>query len=188
MTVFPRSAGTFLMSRSEISLKEAAVSRMLVISAAGTPSSPSRCRCVNAMLTLLTLRSRSRRWPCGCAARGRRRANGCRPVRGARCPCCARGSRARYARAHGGSRLHPSPAGCHWRSPVASGCLEASAAQPGECDNHAEPFLTSLGQVKRCRTVFGSRPYLRGRGDAVKVGRRSEAPIPEPRDDDGEEH
>src|SRR2546427_265345 len=60
MTVFPRSAGTFLMSRSEISLKEAAVSRMLVISAAGTPSSPSRCRCVNAMLTLLTLRSRPR--------------------------------------------------------------------------------------------------------------------------------
>src|SRR5437867_9018106 len=39
------------MSRSEISLKDAAVSRMLVISPAETPSSPSRCRCVNAMLT-----------------------------------------------------------------------------------------------------------------------------------------
>src|SRR5437764_338452 len=51
MTVLPRSAGTFLMSRSEISLKDAAVSRMLVISPAETPSSPSRCRCVNAMLT-----------------------------------------------------------------------------------------------------------------------------------------
>src|SRR5207245_2501412 len=50
MTVLPRSAGTFLMSRSEISLKDAAVSRMLVISPADTPSSPSRCRCVNAML------------------------------------------------------------------------------------------------------------------------------------------
>src|SRR5207244_6123599 len=35
----------------EISLKDAAVSRMLVISPADTPSSPSRCRCVNAMLT-----------------------------------------------------------------------------------------------------------------------------------------
>ena len=42
MTVFPRSVGTFLMSRSEISLKEAAVSRMVVISSAATPSSPSR--------------------------------------------------------------------------------------------------------------------------------------------------
>src|SRR2546428_1430358 len=51
MTVLPRSGGTFLMSRSEISLKDAAVSRMLVISPADTPSSPSRCRCVNAMLT-----------------------------------------------------------------------------------------------------------------------------------------
>src|SRR5437899_2258241 len=51
MTVLPRSAGTFLMSRSEISLKDSAVSRMLVISPAETPSSPSRCRCVNAMLT-----------------------------------------------------------------------------------------------------------------------------------------
>src|SRR5205809_7484012 len=51
MTVLPRSAGTFLMSRSEISLKDAAVSRMLVISPADTPSSPGRCRCVNAMLT-----------------------------------------------------------------------------------------------------------------------------------------
>src|SRR5437870_12435207 len=51
MTVLPRSAGTFLMSRSEISLKDAAVSRMLVISPAETPSRPSKCRCVNPMLT-----------------------------------------------------------------------------------------------------------------------------------------
>src|SRR5215471_11569164 len=50
MTVFPRSVGTFLMSRSEISLKEAAVSRIVRISSAGTPSSPSRCRWVNAIL------------------------------------------------------------------------------------------------------------------------------------------
>src|SRR5262245_21201070 len=49
MTVFPRSVGTFLMSRSEISLKEVAVSRIAPISSAGTPSSPSRCRCVNVM-------------------------------------------------------------------------------------------------------------------------------------------
>src|SRR5215470_2510873 len=50
MTVFPRSAGTFLMSRSEISLKDVAVSRMATISSLGTPSSPSRCRWVNAMV------------------------------------------------------------------------------------------------------------------------------------------
>src|SRR5262245_9123806 len=50
MIVFPRSAGTFLMSRSEISLNDAAVSRMAMISSPGTPSSPSRCRCVNAMV------------------------------------------------------------------------------------------------------------------------------------------
>src|SRR5262249_34240679 len=49
MMVLPRSAGTFLMSRSEISLKDAAVSRMSTIASLGTPSSPSRCRCVNAM-------------------------------------------------------------------------------------------------------------------------------------------
>src|SRR6185295_12611179 len=49
MTVFTRSVGTFLMSRSEISLKESAVSRMVVISSAGMPSSPSRWRCVNVM-------------------------------------------------------------------------------------------------------------------------------------------
>src|SRR5438093_8704564 len=51
MTVLPRSAGTFLMSRSAISLRSAPVSTSLVLSPAETPSSPSRCRCVNAMLT-----------------------------------------------------------------------------------------------------------------------------------------
>src|SRR5262249_3407 len=56
MIVFPRSAGTFLMSRSEISLKDAAVSRMATMSPPGPPSSPSRCRCVNAM-------GRSSLWP-----------------------------------------------------------------------------------------------------------------------------
>src|SRR5215470_2368732 len=55
MMVLPRSAGTFLMSRSEISLKDAAVSRMATISSLATPSSPSRCRCVNAMAPPSTL-------------------------------------------------------------------------------------------------------------------------------------
>src|SRR5687768_313061 len=50
MTVFPRSVGTFLISRSEISTKDFAVSRMCRISSPGTPSSPSRCRWVNGMV------------------------------------------------------------------------------------------------------------------------------------------
>lgn len=43
MTVFPRRAGTFLISRSEIYLNDSAVSRMWTISWAESSRMPSRC-------------------------------------------------------------------------------------------------------------------------------------------------
>src|SRR5439155_724051 len=188
MTVLPRSAGTFLMSRSEISLKDAAVSRMLVISPAETPSSPSRCRCVNAMLTLLTLRSRPR------PRRPTRRA-GPAPARGARWGCsCRRSRRGSEARddparadadqrqilgplvvledlvrdadqgALDAERVHhlPPAVGAHRRPPDTKKpprlSREACSCATEIVGVMREPFLTSPGQVKRRRNVSGVSP------------------------------
>src|SRR5215831_11699647 len=54
ITVLPRSVGTFLMSRSDISLNESTVSRMVVISSTDSSRMPSRSFLLNATLTYLT--------------------------------------------------------------------------------------------------------------------------------------
>src|ERR1051325_5469584 len=50
MTVLPRNVGTFLIGRSLISLKEVAVSRMVVISSTDSSRIPSRSLRLNAKL------------------------------------------------------------------------------------------------------------------------------------------
>src|SRR5271157_46196 len=55
MTVFPRSVGTFLMSRRDISLKDSAVSRMRSISSLESSLVPSRSLYGQFMLIALVL-------------------------------------------------------------------------------------------------------------------------------------
>src|SRR5439155_454005 len=164
MTVLPRSAGTFLMSRSEISLKDAAVSRMLVISPADTPSSPSRCRCVNAMLTSSPFDHDL----------VHRLADGLREEHAARADADQRetvGALVVLEDLVGDADEGPLDAECvhHLAGAVGAHQRPPDTKKPPRLSREAcsgatenvgvmhEPFLTSLGQVKRRRTVFGSR-------------------------------